>query len=53
MTMTFEEWKEKRENEKKIKEYLEKSRQNSFAEEQRKESALTRESRSIVDADSV
>lgn len=53
MTMTLEEWKQKRVTDKQVGDYLEKSRQAEFAEEQSRESVFTRPIESIVDADSV
>lgn len=52
-TMTYEEWQQKKANEKLIKDHLEKSRQAQFAKEQKKESIFTRPHESIVDPDSV
>lgn len=51
MTMTYEEWKQKRATEKQVGDYLEKARQAAFAEEQSRESVFTRPTESIVDAD--
>ena len=51
MTLTYEEWKQKRETKKMVDTYLEKVRQAEFAEEQSKESVFTRPTESIVDAD--
>jgi hypothetical protein len=53
ITMTFEEWKLKKANDKLVSDYLEKARQVEFAEEQSRESVYTRECGSIVDVDSV
>ena len=49
--MTYEEWKQKRETEKIISEYLKNSRQVKFTNEQSKESVFTRPIESIVDVD--
>jgi hypothetical protein len=42
--MTYEEWKEKKAAEKAITEYLEKTRQKQFAEQQSRESVFTKPS---------
>ena len=49
--MTPEQWKMEEENDKKIKEHLERTEQLLFAIEQEKESVFTRPTDSIVDAD--
>lgn len=49
--MTYEEWIQKRETEKSIENHLEKMRQLAFKIEQSKESAHSRPTVSIVDAD--
>jgi len=41
MTMTYEEWKEKKATDKAVTEYLEKMRQKQFAEQQSRESVFT------------
>lgn len=51
MTMTCDEWRQKRETEKQVDDYLEKARQSEFAREQSRESVFTRPMESIVDAD--
>lgn len=53
MRMTYKEWLKKKENDKLVKNYLEKSRQQTFSEQQNKESIMTRQINSIVDVDSV
>ena len=49
--MTYEEWQQKRETDKTVKEYLDKARQSEFARQQSRESVLTKPMESIVDAD--
>lgn len=51
--MTYDEWREKKANEKTIQDYLEKAKQREFSEEQLRESVLTSPIESIVDSDSV